>query len=289
MPPISRTTPIVTAVCAALLAAGLAAPAAADTLERVSRDGAFNLGYRTDAPPFAFRSRDGLPAGYSVELCARVADAVAATIDRDLTGGFVPVEAAQRFDRLANGDIDMLCGATTVTMTRRERFDFSLLTFITGGTLLVQAGEAAARPGQDPTAGRIGVLVDTTSEKALRELMDSGEVPGEIAVVDSHTEGVRRLRAGEIDAYFGDHVLLLGLRFNDPEPDTLAVSDRLITLEPYALAMRRGDDRLRLLVDRTLAELYRSGEIFDILERWLPGGEPSPLLQSLFLLQSIPE
>jgi ABC-type amino acid transport substrate-binding protein len=280
----------VSLIAALLLTCGLAtAEAKADTLERVSRDGAFKLGYRTDAPPFAFRSQEELPAGYSVELCARVADAVAAELGRTLTGGFVPVSAAERFDRLADGEIDLLCGATTVTMTRRERFDFSLLTFITGGTLLVRAGNAATQPDQGTARGVVGVLVDTTSEKALRAKMDSGELPGEIAVVDSHTEGVRRLRAGEIDAYFGDHVLLLGLKFTDPDPDTLAVSDHLITLEPYALAMRRGDDRLRLLVDRTLATLYRSGEIGEILERWLPGGEASSLLQSLYLLQAIPE
>lgn len=263
--------------------------AAADTLDRVARDGAFRLGYRTDAPPFAFRNKDGSPAGYSVELCARIANAVAAELKRDLTGKFIAISADDRFDKLEAGEVDMLCGPTTVTMTRREKFDFSLLTFVTGGTLLVRAGDAQSQPESGLAQGKLGVLDGTTGEEALRELVAKGEIPGEIVIVESHTDGVRKLKAAEIDGYFGDRVVLLGLKLSDEKPDSLAVSDRFITLEPYALAMRRGDGRLRLIADRTLATLYRSGEIARIFERWMPGGKPSPLLRSLYLLQAIPE
>ena len=41
----------------------------------------------------------------------------------------------------------------------------------------------------------------------------------------------------------------------------LRVIDRLFTYEPLALALPRGDDDFRLLVDRVLSRLYRSGAI----------------------------
>ena len=38
----------------------------------------------------------------------------------------------------------------------------------------------------------------------------------------------------------------------------LLVVDRIFTREPLALALRRGDDAFRLVVDRSLSRLFRS-------------------------------
>ncbi len=44
-------------------------------------------------------------------------------------------------------------------------------------------------------------------------------------------------------------------------PKNLLIAKDYLTREPYALALARGDDDFRLLVDRTLARLYRSPAI----------------------------
>ena len=60
------------------------------------------------------------------------------------------------------------------------------------------------------------------------------------------------------------------------------VLDRYFTYEPIALAMRRNNDDLRLVVDTTLSTLYRSGEIVDIYKRYF--GEPGDTALLLFKL-----
>ena len=59
----------------------LAAPAlGADldgTLKKIKSTNTITLGYREDARPFAFVGDDGKPAGYSVDLCTRIAASVA--------------------------------------------------------------------------------------------------------------------------------------------------------------------------------------------------------------------
>jgi putrescine:ornithine antiporter len=49
----------------------------------------------------------------------------------------------------------------------------------------------------------------------------------------------------------------------------------------------RGDDDLRLLVDRTLSQLYRSAEFSGLYARWL--GEHDENAQSFFRLGALPE
>src|SRR5215469_5144765 len=46
------------------------------TLDQIKKSGEIRLGYRTDAPPLSFNDTAGQAAGYSVELCKRIAAAV---------------------------------------------------------------------------------------------------------------------------------------------------------------------------------------------------------------------
>lgn len=55
--------------------------------------------------------------------------------------------------------------------------------------------------------------------------------------------------------------------------------------------VRRDDGAFRYLVDKTLARLYRSGEIGEVYRHWFDDWTvaPSRLLVTLFLLQSLPD
>jgi len=118
------------ATVAFLLAAQVAH---ADAIDRIRETGTIRLAHRTDAAPFASLDAAGQPVGYSVELCRRVAEAIATSMPgRALTVELVPVTALDRFETITAGRADLLCEATTVTLGRREQLDFSLYTYVTG-------------------------------------------------------------------------------------------------------------------------------------------------------------
>ena len=64
---------------------------------------------------------------------------------------------------VANGTIDLECGSTTASLSRQEQVDFSLLTFIDGGSLLVTD---ASRIRGISTLGdkRVAIIPGTTTE-----------------------------------------------------------------------------------------------------------------------------
>ena len=61
------------------------------------------------------------------------------------------------------------------------------------------------------------------------------------------------------------------------------------SLEPYALMVRRGDANLRLVADRAIANLYRSGQVQGIYKKWFGKAKASNMLRALYVLQAIPE
>ena len=108
------------------------------TLKKIKATNTIRLGYREASRPFSFTGDDGKPAGYSVDLCTLVAASIAKELAiANLQTTWVKVSVANRMDEVAKGTIDMECGSTTASLSRQEQVDFSIMTFIDGGSLLV--------------------------------------------------------------------------------------------------------------------------------------------------------
>lgn len=281
------------AVAAALVVLG-AAPAGAaapsPTLDRIKEARAITLGYRSDAAPFSFKDRDGRVLGYSVELCARVATAVQKDLGlAEMKVLWQPLDAADRIAAVASGRVDVECGTTTATLTRMKAVDFSLPIFVDGGSVLVRA-KARLKRLADLKGKRIGAIGGTTTEEAIVRMMNSLGGTAVMVPVKDGAEGMQQLARGAVDAYAADRVVLARLRQRQPKPSEFEFIAGDFSFEPYALVMSRDDPELRLIVNRTLAGLYRSGEIDPIFQRWLGSlGRPGPLLHSMYYLNTLPE
>lgn len=262
--------------------------AAAGTLDRIKADGVFRIGYRTDAQPYSYSTDAGLPAGYVVDLCREVATAVGRNVGRaDLRTEYVAVTAENRFDALRGGRIDILCEATSMTLSRREQVDFSLMTFVDGASVLFLAD--GPRSFEELAGKKVGVRSGTTTEQALRATLAKLGVAADIVAVTDHRDGLRRLLSGEIAAYFADRAILAFLALTSDQPQKLRLANEYFTHETYALALPHDDSAFRLLVDRTLARLYRSGDVVRIYAKSFGDVPPSDIVKALYLLNGLPD
>ncbi len=279
---------LVALILTAVFALGQSA-ARADTLEQIRDTGVFKVGFRMDAKPMSFLDPDGNAAGYSVDICRRIATAIQVQLGLTaLKVRFVPVSAENRIQMLLDGAIDIECATSTRTLERQEKVDFTLLTFVTGAAMLTRA-ESNINDVPDIAGRKVGVLAGTTTEAGLRRALKSRSIAAVVMTVDRHEYGIASLETKEIDAYFADRVLLLGLAERAIEPEKLVLSGSLYSYEPYAFMVRRGDADLRLAADRTIAALYRSGEIEDIYRTWFGKAKAGNLLRALYVLQALPE
>ena len=276
-------------VIAALSLAGAAA-AASPTLDRIKANGFVTFGYRDAAAPFSVRQRDGTPRGYSVELCEKVAGAIRKAVGiPGLKVVWRAVDGETRISDVESRKIDAECGTTTITLSRMERVDFSLPIFVDGGSALVRAGSGLATVS-DLKDKRVAVMPATTTEAALKRTFALTGAGASLVPVRNGAEGLAAIASGKADAYASDRMLLAQLKDGDTRGADLAFLQNDFSFEPYALVLPRNDPDFRLLVNRTLADLYKSGEIDPIFIRWLgPYGRPGPLLNAMFYLNSLPE
>jgi ABC-type amino acid transport substrate-binding protein len=273
------------AIIAALLAS--AAQAAAATLDRVRTTGVFTIAYRADAKPYSYRTEQGQPAGYIVDLCREVAAAVAEAIGAQMKIGYVVVQAGSRFAAVRDGQADILCDPSTVTLERREMVDFSLPTFLDGAGVMSREARPVDR-FEDLLGRRVGVLAGTTTERVLRSALADLRIEAAVTTVRDHREGIRLLAADQIDAYFGDRAILSAFLSQEPMPG-FRVARQYFSLETYALALPRDDSAFRLLVDRTLARLYRSGKVRTLLTKAFGRLKQDEMLEALIAIHALPE
>jgi glutamate/aspartate transport system substrate-binding protein len=251
-----------------LVSSSLWAADVVPTLQQIEESGKIRIGFRQSLPPMSFHDDQGVPTGYSIDLCNRIVTLVKMTLNKsDIEVEHVPVNAENRFSALIENEIDILCGATTKTLSRGQLVDFTQLTFVTGAGFL-SLKQAPVNTVPDLQGKKIAVVANTTTEEALRRVLKQTLTDTEVVLVESAAQGMELLKSGEVAAYTADQIVLIGMRMTADQPNRFLVGGNLYSFEPLALAVRRNDADFRLIADRVLSQLYRSGEIGPIYGKW---------------------
>ena len=270
------------------LATPLSAQELTGTLQQIQKSGKIKIGYRQSQPPMSFLEKDGMPAGYSIDICKRIVAGVKEKVGGDVEIEYVPVTAKERFSALQDNRIDILCGSTTKTLSRGELVDFTQLTFATGASLMTLKERGI---GNDFNGRKIGVVKGTTTIVALEELLQGTKTSADIVLLNSTAEGLKALKEKTIDAFAADQVVLIGLAMAADDPKMYTLFRDLFSYEPFALAVRRNDADFRLVADRAISELCRSKEIRTIYDKWVgafSAARPSAF-EALITINAIPE
>jgi len=248
--------------------AAVATPERIDTLRRIRDTGVLLLGVRETSVPFSFLDAQKQPQGYSVDLCLRVADAIKADLKLPrLEVRFVPVSSSNRIPALLEGKIDLECGSTTNTRDRQKQVAFAYTTFVAGIKMLAKKS-ANVDSIEDLRGKPVVVTKGTTSEKMMRTLNDERVLRMTLIESPDHGESFKAVDEGRAVAFPMDDVLLYGLISKARKPDDFAVVGRYLSVEPYAIMLRRDEPQFEKIVNRALIDLFQSGEIRRIYAKW---------------------
>ena len=263
------------------------------TLKRIEDSGEIRIGYVPDAPPLSFEDEDGNVVGYSIDLCRHIASAIRFDLGLEkIDVTFKPlVTMDDRISAVESNEIDIECGATTVTLSRRERVDFTLMTFITGSAILSRKDKAISTI-DELDKKRVAVVAGTTTEDVVRRVAEVNDFRIKVVPIKTHDEGMALLNRGKVDGYASDRAMLIGQVFRNANvANDYTMTRSALSFEPYAFMITRGDTEFRLAADRALASLYRTARIRRIYQNWFGRyGEPlSPIVEAMYQFQAVGE
>lgn len=291
-----------------LLLAGLLTlvPVLADasTLERVRANNTFTLGYLPNFAPFSVQASDKA-SGYAIDLCLKIADKVKTELGLPgLQIRYQPVTATDEMRAVSSGTVDILCTPTPPTLERRKTVSYSVPIYTAGLSAVVRqdAPEAllnvlngkVAHTGPTWRATINRGLVNQTfaataggvTEAWIHQQMRLLGVVATLVTVENTDAGLKLVAEGKADVFFAERMMLTNLLSTDDSAGNLVLLERIFEYAPAAMALDRDDESFRLLVDTTLSEMYRSGEIEQAYDSYLGG--VSDTAKKLFKVYAIP-
>jgi glutamate/aspartate transport system substrate-binding protein len=257
-------------ILAALASAALAAPVAAQegTLKKVKDSGSITIGHRDASIPFSYYDDKQQPVGYAIDLCLKIVDAVKAELKMPkLEVKYQLVTSANRIPLMANGTIDLECGSTTNNLARQEQVWFTITHFVTANRWVAKKS-ANLRTLQDLKGKTVVSTAGTTNIKGITEINAAQNLGLNIISANGHPEAFQMVETGRAAAFVMDDILLYSLSAQARNPSDYAISTEATSVEPYGIMLRKDDAAFKKVVNAAMTNLYKSGQINPIYEKW---------------------
>jgi len=250
----------------------VAIPAAAQetgTLKKIRDTGEIVLGVRDASIPFSYADESGQSIGYSVDLCMRVVEHLKQVLKMPaLKVRQQLVTSANRVPLVTNGTVDLECGSTVNNLERQKTVAFSVTTFIVN-TKFIAKNSSGVQKVADLRGKTVSVTGGTNTMQKITALNKQMNLDLSIINGKDHAESFLLLTNDRVAAFSEDDILLAGLAATSQTPNGFhLISIDGMLADPYALMMRRDDPQFKAVVDTALRELFASGDIQRIYDKW---------------------
>ncbi|MGM8870132.1 glutamate/aspartate ABC transporter substrate-binding protein [Psychrobacter sp. 2Y5] len=239
------------------------------TLQKIKDSGTIVVGYRDSSIPFSYIADDpNQPMGYAHDLEMKVVEAVKQELNMpDLNVRYNLITSQTRIPLVQNGTVDFECGSTTNNEERQKQVGFSN-GFFEIGTRLLTATDSGINDFADLDGETLVTTAGTTSERYIRQYIDENQMDTNVISAKDHGEAFLMLENGRADAFMMDDVLLAGEKAKAKNPDEWVIVGEPQSFEIYGCMLRKDDSEFKAVVDKALTNVFSSGEINSIYDKW---------------------
>ncbi|MGH8705244.1 MAG: amino acid ABC transporter substrate-binding protein, partial [Burkholderiales bacterium] len=201
-------------------------------------------------------------------LCNRIVDAIKTELKMPkIEVKYQLVTSANRIPLMGNGTIDLECGSTTNNLERQKLVWFTITHFVTANRF-VSKKASNVKTLADLKGKTVVSTAGTTNIKQATELNGQQNLGMNILSANGHAEAFQMVETGRAVAFVMDDILLYSLVAQSRSPTDYAISADALSIEPYGIMVRKDDAAFKKVVDAAMSNLYKSGQINAIYEKW---------------------
>jgi len=219
-------------------------------------------GIDADYPPFAYVDEKGNPAGFDVECLDWIAQEMGFEVKHQPTAWDGIVSS------LLAGKIDLVYSGMSITEERKEKVDFTIAYWEINQALCVREDSdlniIAALSGDYTVGSQRGCTAAMWIEDHLVKLGIIGK--DKLKLYESFSLALKDLIVGRIDSAMMDDVMIEdALRKGQP----IKIVGIIKTGEEYGVAVRKGDQELKALLNEGIAKLKKSAKWDELIAKYL--------------------
>lgn len=232
------------------------------TWQRLQENKVLVVGVDPGFPPFAQLTPDQQLSGIDVDLAYALAEELGFAVEIKLVG------FDSRFDQLYLGQVDILIAAMRPDLRRLDRVRYTE-SYFDGGHVFVAANDFAGsmpRHLEELEGLTLAVEFAAPGDVAARKAIEEDGLDIALLRLLSPTAALEAVVNGKAEVALVDRVSARLFANTHPE---LRLSQAPLISDPYVIATRREDWRLRLHINQAIETLRDDGSLNEILNRWL--------------------
>ncbi len=248
----------VRAVVGAVIAILPASPALAGAFEDAQARGHLLVGIRADYPPFAFIDSEGRNAGFEIDIARFLALRLMGSENRLK---LAPVTGSRRIEAVAEKRVDLAIATLAMTEDRRAQVLFSEPYYASGVGLLARK-DAPLRVWNDLRRRRVCAIEGAAYDAELNQF------GAEMLRFPAAPAAFKALRDGQCEGLAYDDSALAARLIEADWSAEFRLALAPLQVVPWAVALRKGDEAFRALVDPVVGEMEQSGYIVALEAKW---------------------
>lgn len=227
--------------------------------DSIKSRGQLICGVSGQIPGFSFVETDGKYSGIDVDICRAIASAL---FDNPDAVEFRNLSAQERFTAVQTGEVDVLSRNTTWTLSRATSIglEFAPVVFYDGQAIMVRKN-SGINSLTDMKDKAICVQNGTTTEQNLADQMRKRNITYKPIVFEDINVTFATYAEKRCDGITADRSALVSRRTTLPNPEDNILLDEIISSEPLAPAVAKGDSVLASAVTWVVYSLIKAEEL----------------------------
>lgn len=232
----------------------------ASDIQAIKDRGVLKAGVKVDVPKFGYKDpQSGNIEGFEVDIVKALSKKILGDENKvELVG----VSAKTRGALIDNSELDVIVATVTITEERKKSYNFSDDYYVDGVGFLVKKA-ANIKDFKGLNGKKIAVTQGTTTKKAIQEEADKQGIKVDILEFATFSEAKSALDAGRVDVFSVDAAVLAGFL----DDSTMLLPERY-SPQHYGVMMKKSNEALAKLVNDTITEMKKSGEIDKLMQKW---------------------
>jgi len=236
-----------------------ASTAASPEIDKIKADGFITMSTNAEFEPFEYKDGDNF-AGIDIDISNKIAEKLGVKLKvNDVAFDTLTTE-------LASGKSNFIAAGMTATEDRKKNVDFSDTYFDATQSIIVLKS-SAIKVRADLNGKKVGVQQGTTGDTFCTN--EDGTSDIKVASTERYSKGVDAvtdLINGKIDAVVIDD--FPAKKFVEKNADKLVKLDEALTVEKYAIAVKKGDAEMLKVINEVLGEMKSSGDLDKIITKY---------------------
>jgi putative glutamine transport system substrate-binding protein len=229
-------------------------------IQAIKDKGVLRVGVKVDVPKFGYKDpKTSKVEGFEVDIAKAIAKKILGDENKvDLQA----VNAKTRGPLLDSGQVDIVAATFTVTDERKKSYNFSDSYFTDSVGLLVKK-DSGIKDLKGLDGKKIGVSQSSTTKKSIQPEADKLGIKVDFLEFGGYPEIKSALDSGRVDCFSVDGAILNGY-----VDDSTVILDQRFAPQEYGIASKKGNDALAKVVNDTVNEMKKSGELKKLIDKW---------------------